>query len=182
MSTIDHDQLVTAARAGDRAAFQRLVEDLHPDLRIFVAVRCSNAELTEEVVQAALITAWRLLARYEARGTFSAWVKGIALNHLRKELSTRARRTHTTLDALDQTLASDDLADLDEDPRAERLRACLDRLERRARELVELRYRDELDLETLAERLGRPAGTLAVMLHRVRKALRDCLAPAEGRA
>jgi len=171
------DQLAIAAQGGDRAAFQRLVEELHQDLRIFVAVRTSAADQVEEVVQTALIATWRLLPRYEPRGTLTAWVKGIALNHLRKVLSSRARTPLAPLDALDGVLAREDEADLDEDPRTERLRHCLEHLNDQSRELVELRYRDEISLDALAARLGRSAGTLAVHLHRVRKALRDCIAP-----
>jgi RNA polymerase sigma-70 factor len=165
--------LVAAARTGDREAFGRLVEAIHYDLRIFVAVRLSDEELVEEVVQAALVTAWRVLAKYEGRGSFVSWVKGIALNHLRKQLTARARAPARGLDAL---LAQEDARALDrEDERLDLLRRCLDRLSDGVRRILDLRYREGLDLEALAGRLGKSTGTLAVQFHRVRKTLRTCI-------
>lgn len=172
------NRLVPLAQHGDHEAFQRLVEIIHYDVRVFVAVRCATEDLVEEVVQSALITTWRVLAKYEARGTFVSWVKGIALNHLRKELSNRARSAGRDLGTL---LASHDIAALDtqtehgEDPRLERLRTCIGKLSAALRTLIELRYRDDLDLDALAERLGKTAGALAVQFHRLRKTLRVCV-------
>jgi RNA polymerase sigma-70 factor (ECF subfamily) len=165
--------LVADARAGDHAAFGRLVEAIHYDLRIFVAVRLSDQDLVEEVVQAALITAWRSLARFEGRGSFVSWVKGIALNHLRKQLSARSRAPARNLGDL---LAHEDARALDhEDERLDLLRRCLDRLGGGVRRILDLRYREGLDLDALAERLGKSSGTLAVQFHRVRKTLRTCI-------
>ena len=167
--------LVADARAGDHAAFGRLVEAIHYDLRIFVAVRLSDQDLVEEVVQAALITSWRSLARFEGRGSFVSWVKGIALNHLRKQLSARAR-ARTPARNLDDLLAHEDVRALDhEDERLDLLRRCLNRLGSGVRRVLDLRYREGLDLDALAVRLGKSTGTLAVQFHRVRKTLRTCI-------
>lgn len=177
MSEDEINRLVPLAQHGDHDAFQRLVEIIHYDLRVFVAVRCATDDLVEEVVQSALITTWRVLPKYEARGTFVSWVKGIALNHLRKELSSRARSAGRDLGTL---LAIHDAKALDqetehEDPRLEKLRTCIGRLSSALRTLLDLRYRDDLDLDALAERLGKTAGTLAVQFHRLRKTLRACV-------
>lgn len=165
--------LITQARAGDRESFGRLVELIHYELRIFIAVRVSDEDLVEEVVQAALITTWRILDRYDGRGSFLPWVKGIALNHLRKQLRARARSPVRTLDAI---FAQEDAAALDrDDERLDRLRHCLDRLGSGVRQVLDLRYRDGLDLASLARHLGRSSGTLAVQFHRIRRTLRSCM-------
>ncbi|MBA3936311.1 MAG: sigma-70 family RNA polymerase sigma factor [Planctomycetes bacterium] len=172
------NRLVPLAQQGDHDAFQRLVEIIHYDVRVFVAVRCATDDLVEEVVQSALITSWRVLPKYEARGTFVSWVKGIALNHLRKELSNRARsagRDLGTLLARHDAAALDAQIDQGEDPRLERLRVCMGRLSETLRTLIDLRYREDLDLDALAARLGRTAGALAVQFHRLRKTLRACV-------
>lgn len=164
---------VAAARQGDHQAFGRLVAAIHDEVRIFVAVRLADPALVDEVVQAALITVWRVLPRYEERGSFLPWVKGIALNHVRKQLSARARDRGRPLDAL---LASEDASVLGQDePRLDRLRRCLDGLEAGVRRLIELRYGEGLDLDAVAERVGRSSSALAVKFHRVRQALRRCV-------
>lgn len=164
--------LVAAARGGDADAFGAIVEAVHDDLRIFVAVRLSDPALVDEVVQAALISAWRSLDRFAGRGGFVSWLKGIALNHLRKQLAQR----RPGCDPAALLAAADERAlEAIEDPRLERLRRCLERLGTGVRRILDLRYRDGLDLDALAARLGKPAGTLAVQFHRVRKTLRTCI-------
>jgi RNA polymerase sigma-70 factor (ECF subfamily) len=163
------------ARGGDAAAFCRLVERHQTGVRIFAASRCGDGDLVEEAVQRAFIAAWRSLDRYDGRGPWDAWLKGIALNHLRKVIGERARRPGAGLDAL---LAREDAPRLDDAPADDRLdllRRCLGRLGAAARELVDLRYREGIPLDDLAARSGIAPGTLAVRLHRLRRSLRACI-------
>ena len=52
------------------------------------------------------------------------------------------------------------------------LHAALDRLNQRDRQLVRLRYDEDMTQEAIAHRLGIPLGTVKVRLHRVRAKLR----------
>jgi RNA polymerase sigma-70 factor (ECF subfamily) len=172
------DRLVQAARAGDVEAFTALVEALAPDLQAFVAARARSADLVDEVVQAAFVTAWERLGAYEARGSFAAWVKGIAHNHLREELR-RLRRTLPDHDLAERLVVDACLVDLDraeEDAaRDRRLAACLERLPERTRRIVRRRYWEDESLAELAQRFHAPAEALAALLYRARKALLGCL-------
>jgi RNA polymerase sigma-70 factor (ECF subfamily) len=53
------------------------------------------------------------------------------------------------------------------------LHAALNRLSERDRQLLRLRYEEDLTQATIAHRLGIPEGTVKVRLHRVRNKLRD---------
>jgi RNA polymerase sigma-70 factor (ECF subfamily) len=61
------------------------------------------------------------------------------------------------------------------DRRTGALQECLERLPGRARELVRLRYFDELSAEEIARRTGANGASLRVMLQRVREQLRECI-------
>ena len=113
-----------------------------------------------------------------SRGSFAAWVTGIARNHLREEL----RRQQRALDAGDLAaalLVEDGLLAVErEEERAHdaaRLRACLDRLPASTRRLIERRYWHDEPLNELAARLRLPANRLAALLYRARHALLGCL-------
>ena len=63
----------------------------------------------------------------------------------------------------ERVLAAVELADL---------HAALDALSDRDRQLLEMRYEEDLTQATIADRLGIPEGTVKVRLHRARAKLR----------
>jgi RNA polymerase sigma-70 factor (ECF subfamily) len=184
----DLDDLIAGVRAGDADAFSAIVEALADDVQAFVAARAPSAAMVDEVVQAAFVTAWEQFARFEARGSLAAWIKGIAHNHLREELR-RQRRVHSGDGLAERLVVEDCLAELDAADAAEataardrRLRACVERLPPRTRQVVERRYWHDEPLADLAQRFHQPAEALAALLYRARKALLTCLGSADDPA
>lgn len=81
--------LLRRARAGDQDAFAALVR---PHLRMLHAVcyRITGDEGTaEDASQAALLAAWRHLARFQGRSRFSTWLHQIAHNAALAEIRKR---------------------------------------------------------------------------------------------
>ena len=180
MSAPTLDDLVRAAQAGDRTAFAAVVEALASDLHAFVAARAPDAESVEEAVQAAFVTAWERLDDYRGGGVFAAWLKGIARNRLREDL--RGRRRHVGLAGQADQIWLDACAgalDTDIDAVAElrlrRLSDCLQRLDERARALINARYREGCAVVDLARRLGRSPSQVGMALMRIRHSLLACI-------
>jgi RNA polymerase sigma-70 factor (ECF subfamily) len=168
------DALVIRAQGGDRAAFDAVVEALHPEVAAFAAWRVADRDLADEVVQTAFVEAYLHLADYRPEGTFAAWLKGIARHRALRLLRERARAGGR----IDAALAEATIA-VDE-PEAEpwrlpRLRACLDRLAPEARRLIEARYVEDRPLEGLAKASGRTYAGLANAMVRIRASLRACV-------
>jgi DNA-directed RNA polymerase specialized sigma24 family protein len=71
--------LITAAVAGDLAAFEELYRQFSP--RIFgLCLRLTGQrEAAEDCTQESFIAAWRGLARFEHRSEFSTWLQQIAV-------------------------------------------------------------------------------------------------------
>ena len=164
-------QLVRDARAGDRAARQRLYLQ-HVD-RVFRTVRGilrSDVD-AEEVTQDAMLTILTSLDRYAPRsGTcFSAWVTTIAMNTARRRF--RRRRPELT-DSGELPEIPDDHADLECDIDSEKKRKALLRalaeLNEREQEIVSLRYGSELDATEIARILGLEAANVRKILERAR--------------
>ena len=166
----DLDQDILLAQQGDRAAFARAVEAVYDDLAAFTAMRVPDRECLDEVIQETLIDAWRSLAAYRPEGTFAAWIKGIARHRALRAARNRRRAAGPPL--------ADDLAAPEaasEDPRLERLRACLERLPEQARTLLAIRYQEGCAIDAMATRLRCRADALAMRLSRLRQALRVCM-------
>jgi RNA polymerase sigma-70 factor (ECF subfamily) len=177
------DRLVLRAQSGDSAAFDRLVLDLHRPVRMAIAAYAHNADQIEEILQAAWVTAYEQLARYEPRGTFLPWVKAIARNLLREDLRERLRvRRAGGGDVLEGLLATAALDDLDGDESTgrsanllARLAPCLAALAPRSRDLLLARDRDGEALPSLARRYKQTKDVLATALWRIRRSVRRCV-------
>lgn len=180
------DRLAQRAQRGDRDAFRDIVLAVQDQVRIAVAARAPEPDLVEEIVQQALVSAFEHLDRYQPRGTLVAWMKAIARNHLYKEL--RDRRTHARAigDGLDQMVYEHGLQRLaeedDDEQRVHRLRACLARLQPRARSLLERHYLERVPVNRLAQQFKKTASSITATLHRVRQSLRRCMGQAAAEA
>jgi RNA polymerase sigma-70 factor (ECF subfamily) len=175
----DTDRLIARTLAGDRSAFRTLVIELQDDLRLFAGAFEISPGLAEEVVQATFVSAYQKLASYRGDGTFRAWLRAIARNHVLRALREQKRFATASANTLDEVVAQSGLDDAERieelDAQTRKLRACIERLPAGLRELVRARYVQELPTGHLAQQLGRTEIWIRVTLCRARKALRRCI-------
>jgi len=74
----EETELVRRARAGDRAAFDRLAERYRAALRAMAFLRTSDREAAQDLAQEALARAWAALPTLREPGAFLLWLKRIA--------------------------------------------------------------------------------------------------------
>lgn len=173
------EPLIEASAAGDRAAFTALYDAAAPQL-FGLAVRIlKRRDWAEDVLQEALISAWRNARSYRRDlGSGKTWLTVIlrnrALDRLRREAATRVTDTGDDLpdvadpapSALDLTMAGDD---------GRRLNNCLETLEETQKRAIVLAYYDGLTHEELAARLASPLGTVKSWIRRGLQRLKGCL-------
>ncbi len=183
--------LVERARAGDMHAWARLYQDHWARLLRHVAYLTGDATTAEDLVQETFAQALASLARYDARAPFFAWLRGIAVNVVRKHWRTRGRRNraYTKVEATAGAATGDDpegghLSKL----RAQTLLAVLDDLPEHLREAFVLCDLRDMSTEEAATELGISPGNLRVRATRARARIRVALtelgwlSPAEGGA
>lgn len=94
-------QKVAAARAGDMAAFEWLVQRHEERLFTFCCRWLRCVEDAREVCQDSFVRAWQALPEFEGRAKFSTWLYQIALNLCRDRARSRASRQRDSTIALD---------------------------------------------------------------------------------
>ncbi|MEM7755231.1 MAG: sigma-70 family RNA polymerase sigma factor [Planctomycetota bacterium] len=176
---------VAAAAQGDQAAWTRLVRAYTPRVFAMVRSRVRDPELAEEITQSVFATVARQLggaaddSGYREQGRFEPWLFRVALNRVRDEARRRKRRA-----ALQERIAVEPRfeagsADEHDHPDAlelGRLRAALEDLGEKDREIIELRHHAQMSFKQIAESLAEPVGTLLARHHRALRKLRDALA------
>jgi RNA polymerase sigma-70 factor (ECF subfamily) len=128
----------------------------------------SNPSEAEDIAQDALLRAWRRRSTLREADRRNQWLSTIVRNEafrqharVRPDPTSQIETYEGAEDA--QVVAAVERADL---------HAALDRLNQRDRQLLELRYGEDLTQSAIARRLGIPEGTVKVRLHRARDKLR----------
>jgi RNA polymerase sigma-70 factor, ECF subfamily len=128
----------------------------------------SNPSEAEDIAQDALLRAWRRRSTLRDSERRNQWLATIVRNEafrqharVRPDLTAKIELREGAED--EQVLATVELADL---------HAALARLSERDRQLLEMKYEEDLTQATIARRLGIPEGTVKVRLHRARNKLR----------
>jgi RNA polymerase sigma-70 factor (ECF subfamily) len=80
------------ARAGDDAAFTRLIEPLRRELHAHCYRMLGSAHDADDALQDALLRAWRGLAGFEGRSSLRSWLYTVATRTCLDLVATRGRR------------------------------------------------------------------------------------------
>jgi len=189
----DEAALVKSASGGDFRAFEQLVER-HQDRIYRLALRMTgNQSDAQEVVQEALLSAWKNLSKFEGKAQFGSWLYRIAANAALMLLRSRRRRPQVSMEdipgdivedpnqnTLNRPGASDDWSKRpDEQFQSTELRkqieAAVESLPSGAREVFVVRDLEGLSTEETAELLGLSVPAVKTRLHRARLALRSAI-------
>lgn len=161
----------------DRDRVVELLEERRPLLLLYIRAIVGARGACEDILQEAAITCLDKHADVPDPAAFEGWVRTVcrfkALQHLERNRRERPADAGRLAELAAAELA-EAAAEL-EDGRLPALRACIERLSPGARQLVHLRYADELPGEEIARRLGRPVNTVYVTLCRLHKSLADCV-------
>ena len=178
---LDVAELVTAARDGDRAAFDELVRATHAETYTLALRLTGNEEDARDVVQEAYFRAYRGIRRFRGDAQFSTWMYRITANCAATHLGRRSKHRHEELK--DSDPIADERPAVDPQQRADvsdlrrRLTVALEALPPKLRQVVVLRDIYDLPHEAIAAELGISETAAKVRLHRARKKLREDLFP-----
>jgi RNA polymerase sigma-70 factor, ECF subfamily len=182
-------ELVRRLRSGDEHAFTGLVERYHQPMLALAASFVPNLAVAEEVVQDTWLAALRGLDRFEGRSSLKTWLFRILVNRARTT-GTREQRSVPVADpepAVDPSRfdGSGGWADppehwieaaegrVEAGKLAHRVRAWIDDLPARQREVVLLRDVEGMSSEEVCTVLSLTEGNQRVLLHRGRSRLRQ---------
>ena len=157
--------LVSAAKRGDRKAFDALLHAHERLLRSFLAKRAGPQE-ADDILQETWMAAWTGLPSFQGRSRFKAWLFKVALYKCadRLRLSSVSR-----IEPIDDDIEGDRSAGLNPYAAAELkhvVGAALDELPDDSRLLLEMYYFAELTLPEIAIALNRNLNTVKYQFYK----------------
>ena len=176
---IDH----TAESGSDTASPTNSVRELarlwvqsQPAISAYISANVIDAHHAEDLVQEVAQVVAEKFATFDPNRSFLSWALGIARNRLLKYYRTRARdRLVLSEAALERIGEALERVEHEAEDRRTALRHCLQQITGRRREVLEMRYGQNIRVTEIADQCGMSASAVSVMLYRVRAALYDCV-------
>jgi RNA polymerase sigma-70 factor, ECF subfamily len=161
--------LVLRCQARDEAAFEELVDRFTPRLRYYLRRMLGGEQPAEDALQEVWLDAFRGLPRLNEPRAFSAWIYRLARDRAFREL--RRRRSYLPLEEFDLIdEISGEVQFSTED--AARIHQALDALPPEHREVLLLRFIEDMTYQQIAGIVGCELGTVRSRLFYAKRALR----------
>lgn len=130
----------------------------------------------DDILQQTKMILWRCFDQFEPGTNFLAWARKTAFHQV---LAHRRQKKRAAVPLGDDILEMlhDEVAKLSDgtEQRRDALRACVAKLPAAHRQLVKLRYYEEMEVDGVAERIRSTAGAVYRALSRVRMNLLACM-------
>ena len=157
----DDHALVAAVRAGDRAAFDEIVERHRRPIYQVCFRFVNNHEDAADLAQEAFLRAWKGLDTFKGQAALSTWLYRIAVNVCLNRVSAR----HLKVEPLESDRFIDPSAelpgtDLIRQERAEAVRRAITALPEKQRATLILRTYHEMSHQQIADVLGSSVGAV----------------------
>lgn len=188
----DYRLVVKALDEGDQKAYANLMARYRDSVNYVLLKMVHNNEDAEDLTIEAFAKAFKKLEKYDPQYSFSTWLYKIAINSaidfIRRQKREKSSAKKTV--SLDEPFSNKD-GDVVEiniqantlDPeerfikeqRKRLVREVVEQLSPRYRNLIDLRYFQELSYQEISDELQQPIGTIKAQLFRAREVLNNIL-------
>ena len=164
--------LVLRAQVGDREAFDQLVTLYQERLMYYVHRLVQDWHQSRDILQQVWLDVFRMLGKLQSPNAFRVWLYRIAhhraVTHIRRQRVESDAREQLALEAVD----SEDWNDLDLLENADMVHYALNKVSIVHREIMTLRFLEEMDVKDIACVMQSSEGTAKSRLHYARIAMR----------
>ena len=168
--------LVRLMQSGDHSAFAALYDEFADRIYTFIRYKVGSEEEAEDILQEVFIKAWRGAARLRLEDlNFSAWLYKIAANTTTDHHRSLFRAPPPT--SLDPTMDIEDPSDTAQSTdawfRETEVRQSLQKLPPQYKEIIELRFFQDLSITEVATILRKSQVSIRVLQYRALRKLEE---------
>ena len=165
--------LILRCQAGDEAALAELIARYSPGLRFFLRKMTRQDALADDLLQDTWFDVYRKISRLQRPDAFVAWLYRIARDKAYCILRRRPESQWPSNENLAEAIpAQEENYTLEE---AVNVRAAVDTLPDEPRDILVLRFIEEMSYEQIGVVISRPVGTVRSRIHYAKLALREKL-------
>ena len=165
----DEIELIKRAQKGEREAFAALYEKYFEKIYRYCFFNLRSHEDAQDAVQETFVKTLRRIKEFETKsqGTFQAYLFQIARNII---IDRSRKRREIKIEDFESIESTEDMVEeFSKKQRSERVRRVIDRLDGVERQIIILRYFEEMSYEEISEAVGLKPAALRVRIHRLIK-------------
>ena len=178
----EESQIATGLRRRDPEVLDALIEQYQHRLLRYLAHMTHNQATAEDLFQETWIRVLEKGHQYDGKSRFSTWLMtiahNVAIDHLRKRTPASLDEMRDPEDGVPFEPVAGGLTPFDNAAASEdkaRIQAALEQLAPIFREVLVLRFQEQMKLEEIAKLVGIPLATVKTRLYRGVQALRPAL-------
>jgi RNA polymerase sigma-70 factor (ECF subfamily) len=161
------------------AVFLGLLSEHERRFSLYVTGLVGSPQDAQDILQEGKLLMWRNFDAFEIGTNFSAWGRKILFHRILSYRRQSKKFAYTLLNEETLRLLDEEADSAEREQRWQaRERAlddCVVSLKPAHREILEMRYRDEVSIEKIARQSGRTEGAVYRLLSRLRAALHECI-------
>lgn len=145
-------------------------------LGVYVYSMVPQPHDADDILQQTKMILWRCFDQFETGTNFLAWARKTAFHQVLTHRRQKKREATPLSDEILELL-HDEVSKLSDsgDRRRDALRTCVTKLPAAHRQLVTLRYYEDLEIDGVAERIRSTVGAVYRALSRIRMSLMTCV-------
>lgn len=162
------EQLIAQIVGGDVDKFAHIMQRYEDRLMRYVIYLIHNEAMATDIVQETFIKSYQNLQSFNNKYKFSSWIYRIAHNEAMNSVKKEKHVVHDldVEDIREATYETSTIRDIDRKILQGHVRACLDSLDIRYREVLMLQYYENMKYGEIADVLHIPASTVGVWASR----------------
>lgn len=168
-------ELIKRAQQGDKQAFGSLYREYYRKIYRYCKINMYQDAAAEDVCQETFLRAWKALPKYTMteEGTFQAFLFRIARNLI---IDLSRKKKEYSLAAYEEVETKEDFAaDVDKQAEIEQVKTALAKLKEKDRQILLLRYFEEMSHAEVSAIIGIKEGALRVRTIRLLQKLKELL-------
>jgi RNA polymerase sigma-70 factor (ECF subfamily) len=159
--------------------FDSIVREHQAGLRAFIRALGSDEAWVDDIAQEVFLIAYRKQSHFDPEADLGKWLRGIARNVVKGEISKQARRSrlmhHGVSDVLVNLGQDDSGWQAGNSDLIDSLQKCVDALPHPSQGLLNDRYHEGRRAKELAEKMNSTTGAVRKKLQRIRFLVRQCM-------
>lgn len=173
---VERERGAPMTKLKQQVEFSELWTEIQPTVAAYVRAVVRDSHAANDIVQNTVVVLLRKFDEWDPKQRFLPWALGFTkfeiLAHRRDTARSRIVIDDSLLDAVTETWP-EVTEEIDQEQPA--LQACLESLPPKSREMVQLRYFEELEMAEIAARVESTAGAVRAALLRIRRELLACV-------
>jgi RNA polymerase sigma-70 factor (ECF subfamily) len=161
--------LLLRCQIGDKEALAELIKRYQAPLRYFISRMSMSPEMAEDIFQETWLTVLKRINTLKNLDAFSVWLYRIARNKVYQQLRKKKMLSNLDENITAQNSSEDDVFSVED---AAKIHRCLKDLQPEHREVLMLRFLEQMPYQQISEVINCSLGTVKSRIHYAKLALK----------